>query len=67
MMNGADLGPNVFVAMQTIARKEGWTALYRGEHCHMLYYIVCKACHVWENRSSSCISLICVGFLLQGC
>jgi len=30
MMNGADLGPNVFVAMQTIARKEGWTALYRG-------------------------------------
>ena len=32
MMNGADLGPNVFIAMRTIATNEGWTALYRGKH-----------------------------------
>lgn len=30
MMNGAQLSPNVFVAVQTIARNEGWKALYRG-------------------------------------
>jgi len=29
-MNGAGLSPNVIVAMQSIARSEGWQALYRG-------------------------------------
>lgn len=30
MMNGAKMSPNVLVAMQAIARDEGWSALYRG-------------------------------------
>ena len=30
MMNGANLGNNVFVAMRSVAANEGWQALYRG-------------------------------------
>ena len=36
-MNGADLGPNVFLAMRTIAANEGWTALYRGKRYASLH------------------------------
>jgi len=50
MMNGADLGPNVFVAMQTIARKEGWTALYRGVQRHLL-----RCCSLTDASTSLCV------------
>ncbi len=43
-MNGADLGPNVFVAMRTIAANEGWTALYRGKRDDSLMIAALHGC-----------------------